>query len=108
MQHIPLQLATDGMILAKEVVRPDNPTGAPICGKGVELTASLINRLNIMGIQHVCVEGHPVWQEGDKTADEQVAELHHRFRKVESHPLMNKVKGIFLAQILKSMGMNNE
>ena len=104
MQHIPLQLAKDGMILAREVARPDNPSGAPICGKGVELTSSLIERLKNMDVQHVCVEGHPVWLEGDKTLDEQLAELHRRFRKVGSHPLMNKVRDIFAAQIMKSMG----
>lgn len=108
MQHIPIQLAHEGMILAKQVPRPENPAGAPICGKGVELTSSLIERLKTMGVQHVCVEGHPVWQEGDKTLDEQVADLHHRFRKVGTNPLMAKIKEIFMAQLMKSMGNSNE
>lgn len=104
MQYLPLQLAKDGMILAREVARPENPAGAPICGKGVELTSSLIERLKNMDVQHVCVEGHPVWQEGDKTLDVQLAELEHRFRKAGSHPLMSKMKAVFAAQIMKSMG----
>lgn len=108
MQHIPIHVATEGMILAKEVPRPENPAGAPICGKGIQLTSSLIDRLKNMGVQHLCVEGHPVWQEGDKTLEEQLADLHHRFRKVDADPLMSRIKGLFMAQIMKSMGKADE
>lgn len=108
MQYIPLEMASSDMVLAKEVRRADNPTGPPICGKGVELTDSLIARLKVMGVQHVCVEGHPVWNEGDRSLDEQLADLDRRFRKVTGDPLMSRLKELFRRQLMKSMGVKDE
>ena len=70
MQKIPLLQAGPGMVLARDIVRSDNPNGPPICGKGVELTDSLIERLKRMGVTTITVEGRPVFVEGDKSAEE--------------------------------------
>ena|SRR6266540_2277561 len=104
MQHLPLSLAAPDMILAQDVRRHDTPTAPPICGKGVLLTESLIERLRNMGVQSVYVEGHPIWLEGDKTLDEELAIVDHRFRKVEDDPLMMKLKDILKGLLRKSMG----
>ncbi len=104
MQTIPITLADASMILARDVKKPENPDGPPICGKGMALTGQLIERLKLMGIQMVVVEGHPVWMEGDKTVEEQLALLDRRFAKVCQEPLMAKLKEIYRAYITKSMG----
>jgi len=104
MQKIPISLAQSGMMLAKDVVRAENPNGPPICGKGVELTDSLIDRLRNMGIQSVTVQGHPVWMEGDKTLDEMLKDLDRRFSRVADDPLTGKLKNIYRDHIIRSMG----
>lgn len=104
MQKIPFNLAEPGMILAKEVVRSDNPGGPPICGKGVELTDSLIERLRNMGIQSITVEGHPVWMEGDKTLSELLDDLDRRFSRSGSNPLNQLIKRVYRDAIIRSMG----
>ncbi len=103
MQKIPITLSQPGMILAKDVIRPDNPNGPPLCGKGVELTAPLIMRLQNMGIQSLIVEGHPLWQEGDKTLDELLSDLDRRFSKVAGQPRMKIIKDVYRSCIIKSM-----
>lgn len=104
MQNIPITLAEPGMVLAKDVRRGDNPNGPPVCGKGMELTAPLLMRLQNMGIAAVIVEGHPIWMEGDQTLEEQLKALERRFAKTAGDPLMAKLKEIYRAQISKSMG----
>ena len=104
MQNIPISLAEAGMALAKDVRRPDNPTGPPICGKGMELTAPLIMKLENMGIRSLVVMGHPIWQEGDKTLDAQLTDLERRFSRVAEDPLATTLKKIYRAYIVKSMG----
>ena len=104
MQNIPIILAEAGMVLAKDIRRPDNPIGPPICGKGVELTAPLIMKLQDMGVTSLVVAGHPIWQEGDKTLDEQLAELDRRFSKTADEPLMVMLKNIYRDYTIKSMG----
>lgn len=81
MQKIPLNLAAAEMVLARDIYKNDSPTGMPICGKGTELSDSLISRLQQMGVQSLYVEGHPVWQEGDRDLTEQLADLEKRFSK---------------------------
>lgn len=103
MQNIPIFQSQPGMILAKDVVRPDNPNGPPLCGKGVELTAPLIMRLQNMGVQSLIVEGHPLWLEGDKTREELLADLDHRFRRLADHPRMQVIKAVYRDCIIKSM-----
>lgn len=103
MQKIPIAQSQPGMTLAKDVIRPDNPNGPPLCGKGVELTAPLIMRLQNMGVQSLIVEGHPLWQEGDKTLGELLADLDHRFCRVADKPHMQTIKDIYRSCIIKSM-----
>ena len=103
MQNIPISQSQPGMTLAKDVVRPDNPNGSPLCGKGVELTAPLIMRLQNMGVQSLIVEGHPLWQEGDKTLEELLADLDHRFSKLAGQPRMEAIKSVYRDCIIRSM-----
>jgi len=103
MQNIPILLAAPEMVLARDVRRSDSQSGPPICGKGVVLSESLIERLKAMGVQQVTVEGHPVWLEGDKTLPELLELLEKRFRKVDHEPLMNRLKEIYKAQLIRSM-----
>ena len=107
MQNIPFSLAAPGMVLAKEVKNIENPDGPPMCGKGVALTESLISRLGKMGIQSLTVEGHPVNMEGEATAEEMLAALDKRFRKVQEDALMQKLKEIYRRHIIRSMGDEN-
>ncbi|MBI5633511.1 MAG: hypothetical protein HZA15_08555 [Nitrospirae bacterium] len=104
MQNIPISLAAAGMVLAKEIKTDDNPASPPICGKGVTLTASLINRLAGMGVQSVVVEGHPVRLEGEKTLAETLEILDKRFAKVSGDQLMQRLREIYRKQIIRSLG----
>jgi hypothetical protein len=104
MQRIPISLAQSGMILAKDVVRTENPNGPAICGKGVELTESLIERLRTMGIQSITVQGHPVWMEGDKTLDQLLEDLERRFSRVADDQYAGKLKEIYKDHLIRSMG----
>ena len=90
------------MVIAKEVMRPDNPGGFPVCGKGTLLSESLIERLKRIGVQSLTVEGHPVKMEGAVSTEEQVAALEKRFRKISADPIMTMVKEKFQNHILQS------
>ncbi len=104
MQRIPINLAQSGMVLAKDVVRAENPNGPAICGKGVQLTDSLIERLRNMGIQSITVQGHPVWMDGDKTLDELLVDLERRFSRVADDPYSGMLKEIYKGYLTRSMG----
>lgn len=104
MQSIPIILATPEMVLAREVRRNDNPTAPPVCGSGVVLTESLIERLKTMGIKTLSVEGHPVALEGEKGLDEYLLDLDRRFSKVSDDPLMMKLKEMHRKKLLESWG----
>jgi hypothetical protein len=97
MQKIALELAAVGMKLAKQV---NNKRGMALCGVGTELTEDIIARLSEMEINWITVEGHPVdTGEREKSLDQQIDELHARFRHVEGDPLMRKIKNIFLERL---------
>lgn len=86
MQQILTAMATEGMVLAKEV---ETPEGRVLCGKGTVLSEGVIARLRSMDIQHITVEGHPVQEEGEKSLEEELAELDQRFSRVtDVAPLM--------------------
>jgi hypothetical protein len=104
MQSIPIVLAAADMVLAREVRRPDNPSGPPICGSGIVLTDSLLDRLKTLGIQTLTVEGHPVTMQDEKGLDELLQELDRRFCKVADDPLMAKLKNIYRKRLLESWG----
>jgi hypothetical protein len=104
MQKIPLMLAKAGMILGRDVFREDSQVGMPICGKGTELTESLIARFEYMDVQTVHVEGHPVWEEGEQSVADLQRDLDGRFSKTLQNPLNSMVHGIYKAFLIKSMG----
>ena len=90
------------MVIAQEVMRPDNPEGFPVCGKGIILSDSLIERLKQIGVQSITVEGHPVKMEGDVSLEVQLAALEKRFRKISGDPIMIMVKEKFKNHIIHS------
>jgi len=104
MQKIPLMRAVAGMVLAGDVFRNDSPNGMPICGKGTVLTDILVARLENMGVQSVNVEGHPVWEEGDRSLDDMLLDLDRRFEKVLQDPLMARIHDIFADHLKRSLG----
>jgi hypothetical protein len=108
MQKIPLMLAKAGMTLARDVFRSDSPIGMPICGKGTELTDSLIARFENMDVQTVHVEGHPVWEEGERSFDDLKLDLDNRFSKTLQEPLNAMLYEIYKAYLLKSMGGDSD
>lgn len=97
-------LATADMILARDVFRGDSPAGMPVCGRGTVLTDALIARLDHLDIQSVYVEGHPVWEDGDRSLDDVLRDLDKRFEKVSDDPLTSKLHDIYKAYLTKSMG----
>jgi hypothetical protein len=104
MQNIPLSLAAAGMVLAREIKNSNEPNARVLCGKGVALTDSLINRLRQLGIESLTVAGHPVKMEGEQTVEDMLGALDRRFSRVANNPLMMKVKDIYRKRILRSMG----
>jgi len=87
-----------------EVKSSDDPAAMTICGKGVKLTASLIDRLRQMQIQSLTVEGHPVKMEGESSVEEMLIALDQRFSRVANDPLMMQVKELYRKHIQRSMG----
>ncbi len=108
MQKIPLNLATAGMVLARDVFRNGNTASFPVCGKKTLLTEEIITRLNNMDIASIYVEGRPLWQEGDPSPEEMLSALEHRFKKVRQDPLMAKLHDIFADYYNRSMGGNSD
>ena len=104
MQKIPLTLAQDGMILAKEVVRPEKPDGPPLFGKGMALSATHIERLAGLGIQSIVVEGRPVVMEGDESLEVQLRNLEERFVRCGQDPFMQRLKGALQRHLTRMMG----
>jgi len=108
MQKIPLMLAKTGMILARDVFRGNSPNGMPICGKGTELTESLIDRFENMDVQTVHVVGHPVWEEGEPSVGDLLRQLDVRFSKTLQEPLNAVLYNIYKAYLTKSMGGDSD
>jgi len=95
MQKIPLTTATPDMVLGRDIFRDDNASGPPICGRGIKLTSSLIDRLKRMGVQSITVEGNPIRMAGDRSPEEILQALDERFRKVEGDPLTVRLKNVY-------------
>ena len=104
MQKIPLSLAAPDMVLARDIYRDDNPNGPTICGKGVQLTGSLIERLKKMGVQSITVEGNPLGTAGVMSRDEIMQALDKRFRKVDADPLTTRLKNVYRQFYAKTHG----
>ena len=86
MQKIPLSLAKPGMKLAKPITKAN---GMPIIAAGVELSESLIDKLDGMGIDKVFVVGDAV--AASQNPSERVTRLDHLFRRLDD-PFMVQVK----------------
>jgi hypothetical protein len=95
MQKIPLTMAIPDMVLGRDILRDDNASGPPICGRGIKLTSSLIDRLKRMGVQSITVEGNPISMAGDRSHEEILKALDERFRKVEGDPLTVRLKNVY-------------
>lgn len=108
MQKIPLKLAKAGMILAREVFRDGSPNGIPVCGKGTELTDPLIVRFENMDIKTLHVEGHPVWEEGERSLEDLISDLDGRFAKTLQEPLNVMLHDIYKEYLNKSMGSKSD
>lgn len=107
MQKIPIVLAKAGMILARDIFRDRVINGIPICGKGTELTESLLARLGNMDIQTLHVEGHPVWEEGERSLDDLLIDLDGRFMKTRQDPLNVMLHDTYKEYLSKSMGRDS-
>lgn len=92
MQKIPLDLAAPGMKLAKPVTKEN---GMTIMAEGMELTESLIDRLQSMAVDRITVQGHPVdmgGAGGGTKYDERVERLDVLFRRYGKDKWMMRVK----------------
>jgi hypothetical protein len=107
MQIIPIALAASGMVVGREVRSSGDATGRVLCGKGMILTDSLIQRLRQLGIESLPVEGHPVRIEGEESIENMLRALDSRFRRVEDDAVMMKIKELYRRRIFKSMGVES-
>ncbi|SDB49784.1 hypothetical protein SAMN05660653_02443 [Desulfonatronum thiosulfatophilum] len=92
MQKIPLNLAREGMTLAKPILR-DN--GLVLVAENTELTGSLLERLERMEIAMVTVQGNPVdlgSGGGENPYSIRAGRLDRLFRKHADDPWMQKNK----------------
>ncbi len=92
MQKIPLNLARPGMVLAKPVTRPD---GIAVAAAGSELSESLLDRFDTMGVTHLVVEGEPVRLDGpagSSSFDKRLERLDHLFRKFPDDAWMAQIR----------------
>lgn len=103
MQNIPLAMAREGMVLAREVMRPDRPDGPVLFGRGATLTETAIERLRQLGIEVVTVEGRPLKLETDESLEEQLNKLELRFRPAAHDPMMLRLRDLIRRQIIHSM-----
>lgn len=93
MQKIPIDLAAPGMQLAKPVTKEN---GMTIMAEGMELTESLISRLESMKIDRITVKGTPVDMGGAGAGTrwgERLERLDHLFRRHAKDKWMMRVKG---------------
>lgn len=92
MQKIPIDLAAPGMKLAKPVTKEG---GMTIMAEGMELTDSLISRLENMKIDRITVQGHPVDMGGAGAGTkyaERIERLDTLFRRCGKDKWMMRVK----------------
>ncbi len=78
MQKIPLNLAAAEMVLARDIFKKRQSDRYADLRQGDCAFRFADHRLQQMGVQSLYVEGHPVWQEGDRCLSEQLAELEKR------------------------------
>jgi len=96
-QEILINQADKGMVLARDVTNQD---GRVLCGKGTELTDTLIERLKKIEITHVAVQGHPVTVEGERTLEEELQAIEKRFSRVSDTPPLMFLKKRLTEQMI--------
>ena len=92
MQKIPIDLARPGMKLGRAVTKEN---GMTIMAEGMELTESLISRLENMNVDRITVQGHPVDIGGAGSGTvyaERIQRLDHLFRRLGEDKWMMRVK----------------
>lgn len=99
MQKILTVLAAEGMVLAKNI---ETPEGRVLCGKGTILDSGLIDRLRKMDIIHICVEGHPIQIEGEKSLEEEIQRIEKRFSQVDKIPPLMHLKKKIIERLTAS------
>ncbi len=92
------------MVLARPVT---NANGLPIVAEGTALSATLIERLQEMGLPSVYVEGDAL-DSGGKTLEELEAELEHRFRHVAHDPIQQLILQTLRTHLRATHGMGSE
>ncbi len=106
MQKIPLTLARPGMVLAKAVSRAD---GIAVAAQGTELSQTLLDRFETMGVDAVVVEGNPVDLEGaagDMSFEKRAERLDHLFRRHAGDKWMGQIKRLLYDYFkLKAAGL---
>jgi hypothetical protein len=98
-QKILTAQAAQGMVLARDV---ETPEGRILCGKGTELSASLLDRLKKMEISHITVDGHPVQEAGEKTLQGELLEIEERFSRVKHIPPLMYLKKRIMEKTIAS------
>lgn len=101
MQQILSAQAKEGMILAKDVMTPEDRV---LCGKDTVLTNAVIDRLAKMDIMHITVQGHPVKVQGEKTLKEELRDIEARFSKVTKVPPLMYIKKKLMQKMIASRG----
>jgi hypothetical protein len=102
LQEILSLQAKEEMVLAKDVMTPD---GRVLCGKGTSLTAAIIDRILKMDISHITVEGHPVEMVGEKSIEEEIAQIEKRFSRVNHIQPLQYMKKRIIHRLIKSRKM---
>lgn len=101
MQQILTLQAKEGMILAKDVMTAE---GRVLCGKGTELTQTLIERFHKMDIVQITVDGHPITTPGEKSLQEELQEIEARFSEVNKVPPLVYLKKRIMKRLVESRG----
>jgi len=100
-QQILTLQAKEGMILAKDVMTAE---GRVLCGKGTELTHTLIERFHKMDLVQITVDGHPITTPGEKSLQEELQEIEARFSEVNKVPPLVYLKKRIMKRLIESRG----
>ncbi len=82
-----------GMKLAQPV---QNDSGMVLLADGIELTPSIINRLNKMGLTSIMIQGKGT---SKKSKEEVLIEIDARFKKTENEQYMLMLKTILIEHV---------
>ena len=86
MQRLPLSYIRPGMKTFEEVV---DAQGRVLCGKGVEISETMLQKFHELGVSYITVEGAPVKLPWEKTLEEELELLEKRFSNVDDEFLLN-------------------